>query len=235
MMGWLLFALFLLLAPGAPEARAPGADHTIVVEDFESYDVGAIPAKWEYFSRRERKFISIHSLMAEDEDFRVASEKGNKFLRVYTRDEAHRISMGNGRGALHWDLRTHSTLNWRWRAQRLPAGAREDRTNDSGGAVYVTFKKKDWMGRPLSIKYTYSSSLKPGATVNSGNVKIIVVSSGAEPIGKWQRVERDVAADYSMLFGGDAPSEPFSITLWSDSDDTGSEAEVDFDDVRLLP
>jgi hypothetical protein len=65
-------------------------------------------------------------------------------------------------------------------------------------------------------------------------VKIIVVSSGRNGIGEWESVERDVVDDYDRLFGGDPPDEPFTITLWSDSDDTKSVGEVDFDDIRLV-
>ena len=100
-----------------------------------------------------------------------------------------------------------------------------------GGAVYITFGT-DRLGRPKSIKYTYSSSLPPGSVLRQGSLRVVVVSRGET--NRWETIVRDVAADYRSLFGEDPP-DPKSITLWSDSDDTNSEAEVDVDDLVLLP
>ena len=44
---------------------------------------------------------------------------------------------------------------------------------------------------------------------------------------------RDVAVDYKRVFDVDPPEHPFTITLWSDSDNTGGIAEVDFDDILI--
>ncbi len=221
-----------LTAVGSVAAVRPDP---LVVEDFDNNKVGSAPAGWHYFARRDQDFIPLKEVMGENQRFYIVREGGNTFLRGYTRGEAQRISLGNGRGKLDWSLSKHPKLAWQWRAHKLPPGAREDRVNDVGAAVYVTFDKTDWLGRPYSIKYTYSSTLPKETVVGSGNVKVIVVSSGADGIGEWIRVERDVAADYRRLFRSAPPDRPFSLTLWSDSDDTKSEAEADFDNIRLLP
>ncbi|HEX7070261.1 MAG TPA: DUF3047 domain-containing protein [Rhodothermales bacterium] len=229
-------ASLFLLAVSTSEGRAYArADREVVVDDFESYEEGAAPNAWRFFTRRDRAFLPLEEFMAANERFYVVRDGGNSFLRGYTRAEAQRISLGNGQGDFHWSLKTHPKLSWQWRALKLPKGAREDKLNDSGAAIYVTFDKKDWLGRPHSIKYTYSSTLPRGTEVDSGNVKVIVVSSGADGTGRWVTVERNVAADYRRLFGQAPPDRPFSITLWSDSDDTRGEAEADFDNIRLLP
>lgn len=229
----ILFAL-VSLHSAYPSADDP-SDRVVVVEDFESDKEGAPPSSWRFFTRRDQEFLPLGDFMSADERFYVVREGGNSFLRGYTKSEAQRISLGNGHGTLDWSLASHPRLSWEWRARKLPSGAREDKLNDVGAAVYVSFDKKDWLGRPYSIKYTYSSTLPIGTEVSSGNVKVVVVASGADGIGEWLRVERNVAADYRALFGSAPPDRPFSITLWSDSDDTRSEAEADFDNIRLLP
>lgn len=230
-----LFSLVALTWLGQPSAPAQAQAGPVLVEDFESYEEGVVPSRWKFFTRRDQEFLPLTDMMSENERFYVVREGGRKFLRAYTRAEAQRISLGNGVHDLDWRLSKHPRLSWEWRALKLPEGAREDRLNDTGGAVYVTFSKRDWLGRPYSIKYTYSSTLPVNTRVNSGNVRVIVVSSGADGLGRWVKVERNVVEDYRRLFGGTAPDEPFSITLWSDSDDTRGEAEVDFDQIRLLP
>ncbi len=94
---------------------------------------------------------------------------------------------------------------------------------------------KDWLGRPRSIKYTYSSTLPVGTTASYGALRVIVVASAADGLGDWIRIERDVVADYRRVFRKDPPTVPVLITLWGDSDNTGGVSDVYFDDIALLP
>lgn len=207
-----------------------------LIEDFQGYEAGDIPYEWMFL--RNRQIIPLlPEHFAEKEKFYIVQEGGRKFVRAYTEGEAQHIILvandGEG-GGFGWNLKEHPRLSWEWRAHRLPEGAREDRVNDTGGAVYVTFGS-DWLGRPRSIKYTYSSGLPVGSVVRFGPLRVLVVDTALEGIGTWKTVDRDVVADYRQIFGGDPPNEPLSITLWSDSDNTNSVGEVDFDNIRLLP
>ncbi len=216
--------------------RAQSAVLPIVVEDFEHYESGDSPYTWKRAHKSSRSFVQVPRELVRDRDyFEIVDEGGNKVARVYTRDESTQIVKLNGEG-YHWDVRVHPLIAWSWRASQLPTGAREDdgKLNDTGAAVYVTFGT-DWLGRPRSIKYTYSSTLPVGSTKKYGPLRVIVVSSAADGIGNWVHVARDIRADYRQVFGGDPPDEPLSITLWSDSDDTKSVSEAFFDNVELRP
>lgn len=205
----------------------------VLVEDFQLYEDGAIPRRWKFFTSTN-EIRELEDFMADDERFFVVEEAGNRFVRAYTADEAQRISIANkAEFGLDWDLREHPALTWRWRANHLPVGAAENDENDSGGAIYVTFSR-DWLGRPRSIKYVYSSTLPVGTVVSFGRLKVVVASSGADGIGSWVTVQRNVADDYQRVFEKSPPDRPLSITLWSDSDNTGDWAEVDYDDLAIL-
>ena len=204
----------------------------VIIDDFESDAEGEPPGSWTYISKRGEE-IGLERMMDEDERFFVQKERGNKFLRGYTNGEAQRISRLTEGGGLEWNLRTYPHLRWDWRALQLPEGANERTENDTGAALYVTFDT-DWLGRPKSIKYTYSSTLPVGSVVSFGRLQVIVASSGADGIGEWVTVERNVVEDYRRVFDRDPPDTPISITLWSDADDTGGVAEVDFDNIMLL-
>ncbi|MFQ5568185.1 MAG: DUF3047 domain-containing protein [Rhodothermales bacterium] len=220
---------------GAGEHRAAiRSEEVLMVEDFESVRENALPEGWVYLARRGGDRVPPEHVMNAREKFYVVQENGNNVLRAYTEGESQRISLVNREDGFNWDLRTHPHLAWDWRALQLPEGANEEEINDTGAAFYVTFGK-DWLGRPRSIKYTYSSSLPVGTVVSFGVLKVIVVASGADGLGDWVRIERDVVADYRRVFRRDPPDHPRFITLWSDSDDTKSIAEVDFDNIRLLP
>ena len=220
-----------VLAGAAWPAAATAGSGPILIDDFESYRGGDLPA-W----RIGRKNLPFGPrFIDEDEYFVVREEGGGRFLRGFTRGQAIWISRPNGEG-YEWDLGTHPRLRWDWRVHQLPEGAREDRKarNDAGAAVYVIFSR-DRLGRPRGIKYTYSSSLPPGTLAEYGPLKVLVAASGLGRRGAWQSVERDVAADHRRAFGKAPPDRPAAIALWSDSDSTKESAEVDFDNLLLLP
>jgi hypothetical protein len=211
----------------APE-NVPGV---IVIEDFRSERPNGVPGRWLVLDGRRLTPASSRE-WTDRRRFMVVREGDRQFVRAITHGTAARIILPMQEDGRSWDLASHPRLSWEWRATRLPANAREDRVNDTGGAVYVTFDI-DWLGRPRSIKYTYSSTLSVGTVVSFGRLRVIVVSSGADGIGEWVTVERDIRADFRQVFRSEPPMEPLSIALWSDSDDTQDRAQVDFDNIAL--
>jgi hypothetical protein len=217
------------VSPQSPESQKPG----IVVDDFEAYTPGNFPSEWVYVSS-DKEILPPEEVREPGEEITVQSQGGNQFLRVRVENEAIRYTQRNGED-FDWSINELPRLKWRWRAHHLPEGASEKGENDTGAALYVTFGS-DWLGRPKSIKYTYSSSLPVGTVVSFGPLKVIVVDSKREPrLGEWKTIQRNVVDDYHQVFGGDPPDRPLSITFWSDSDTTGDYAKVDFDDIQLLP
>ncbi len=204
-----------------------------VVDNFDSYAPGTVPAKWQRIEGRGTVAINS-SYIRENEYFKAARVDGRKVLEGYTRGMSHSIVLPNGSG-YNWDLSTQPRLMWSWKADHLPENAREDvkELNDTGLAVYVTFDA-DALGRPRSLKYTYSSTLPVGTVVSFGRrLKAIVVSSGKDGLGRWRQVNRNVIADYQQAFGSDPSLTPLSIMIWSDSDTTGDYAKVYLDDLVI--
>lgn len=228
-----IMSAMMLTAWGvSPSGGQPSPPRPIVAEDFESYRDGDLPQRWRFIDKSRNVRPVTADLMTEDQYFVVKSEGGNKFLRAFTRGRAHRLFLTNDAVDGGWNLGTHPYLRWDWRATRLPKGAREDveKLNDTGAAVYVNFSN-DWLGRPKSIKYSYSSTLPVGTVVDFGRLKVLVVASGKNGIGKWSTVERNVVADYRSLFGGEPPAEPVAVMVWSDSNTVPDEAIADFDNI----
>jgi hypothetical protein len=211
------------------------SEGSIVIEDFEGYAPGNYPTGWKYLSGRSLAPVT-QEIMNESEYFMIERENDRQFVRVFTKGEAARIILPNEKGSFQWDVTTHPRLRWDWRVLRAPEKAREDRDalNDTPAAVYVTFSV-NFFGIPRSIKYTYSSTLPVGTVVSFRGLKVLVVASGKNGFGEWMSVERDVAADYRELYGGEPPREPLSIALWSDSDTIGGISEAAFDSLELLP
>ena len=224
-------AFILLLGTGASDTM--GQPEARIIDNFEQYEADAIPNQWVRVNSKSDVQPAAESL-EPGERFEVLEEDGNQFVRLYTKDEYIRFSQRNGK-EFDWNLKEHPRLKWRWRALHLPEGASEKDENDTGGAVYVTFGT-DWLGRPKSIKYTYSSTLPVGTTVSFGPLKVIVVESGREPrTGAWKTEVRHVRSDYRQVFGDDPPNRPVSITISGDSDSTHDMSKVDIDDITILP
>jgi hypothetical protein len=229
---FLSVVVLTLLGSGGGDVHVR-AQTSRIVDNFEQYEVGETPNEWVRVDS-DKRVRTAENALEPGERFEVLEEGGTQFARLYTNNEYVRFSKRNGK-EFDWNLTTHPRLQWRWRALELPEGASEKGKNDTGGAVYVTFGK-DWLGRPKSIKYTYSSSLPVGTVVSFGPLKVIVVDSAAEPRqGTWQTVQRNVVNDYRQVFGGDPPNRPVSITISGDSDTTGSTSKVDINDIKLLP
>lgn len=228
----LLFLAVCLTPVPRTQAQTP-----LVIEDFEDYAVGETPYQWN--TNKGRTLLpATAETMTPEHEYRIHKESGNHFVRATMVDYAYRLIRVNGDG-YDWNLDAYPVLRWRWRIHEVPVGAREDdkSLNDTAAAVYVTFDR-DWLGRPKSIKYTYSSSLPVGTTTSYGPLKIIVVGSAKDSqIGIWETIERNVVADYERMFGKSLnANQPIGITLFSDADDVpNGSALADFDDVMVIP
>ena len=176
-----------------------------------------LPPGW-YASRKD---ISMYSLKKEN---------GNSFVSVTT--EGGCTSIGK---QISYSAQEFPLLTWNWRVHKLPINARETLKdkNDSGAALYVIFKGKFKLNNIL--KYVWSSTLPEGATTESPynrRAKIIVLKSGTKKAGKWLSESVNVHEDYKRLFGEEPPKVE-AIAILSDSDNTGSIAAADYDDIII--
>lgn len=129
------------------------------------------------------------------------------------------------------DLADLPTLTWSWKVVRLPAGAdaRHAERDDQAAQLYVVFPR--WptpLTRSDVVGYVWDTTAPVGTTgpsTKAGNVRLVVVESGASRVGTWQRYQRNVADDYVALFGK-KPPRVGRLALMIDADDTRSDAEA---------
>ena len=142
--------------------------------------------------------------------------------------------------AIHRDvvveLREFPYLSWTWKVIRLPAGGdvREAARDDQAAQLYVIFPR--WPSpRTASdvIGYVWDSRAPAGTRIKhprADNVRVVVVESGPARLGEWRTYERNVAADYTALFGRQPPRVG-KVAVMVDSNDTRGEAEALFGDL----
>jgi len=140
---------------------------------------------------------------------------------------------------VRFDPETHEWLSWNWRVDRLVEREALERKDGSDAAarVYVYFESRGLPWQKRSLDYVWSASLPAGTVLSSAysaESKILVVESGADSLGRWRAVERNLEDDYERCFG---PSrrlpDVIAIGIMSDTDNTGGDALAYVDDLRV--
>lgn len=130
-------------------------------------------------------------------------------------------------------------LRWAWKTIALPVGGdiRERKSDDQAIQVYVIFPR--WPFPRVNsdvIGYIWDSRAPLGLKLTSpqsGNVKLVVLQSGREKVGRWIQEERNVYRDYMELFGK-KPLKVGKVAVMIDSNDTRSSAEAYVHDLTFL-
>jgi hypothetical protein len=136
------------------------------------------------------------------------------------------------------DVREFPYLSWSWKVVRLPRGAdgREPELNDHAAQVYVVFPR--WPSPRTSsdvIGYVWDTQAPVDTRLpvaQAPNVRFVVVESGPDRVGTWQRQLRNVAEDYQALFGRQPPRVG-KVAIMIDADATRSEAEALFGELTF--
>lgn len=137
------------------------------------------------------------------------------------------------------DLKEFPILSWRWKVDRLPltGDIREKDKNDQAAQLYVVFPNSLIKLRSPMIGYLWDSNA-PAGTIADGHspitpIKIIVLRSGKQQLGKWIQERRNVAEDYVRLFGKDSLPKVGRVAIWINTQHTKSTAQASFADLQF--
>jgi hypothetical protein len=169
--------------------------------------------------------------------------------------EAERAASGLYR-KIRIDPHRHPHLEWRWRVPRLIDGAdpRLASREDSPVRLLVSFhgdpakidmeeRAKMRLIKALSgqampyatLVYIWSNQV-PAETVvpnpHTDRVRMIVVESGAQRVGRWIRLRRNVLEDFRRAFG-EEPWDIVAVGVMTDSDNTASHARGHYGDIAF--
>jgi hypothetical protein len=147
-------------------------------------------------------------------------------------------------------------LSWEWKAMNLIAEAdnQESSKDDAPLRIVVAFDGdkaklplKDQMvfemakiisGHDMpyaSLMYVWSSKNPLESVIPSprtSRIKMIVVNSGGDRLGQWQKHQRDLSKDYQMAFN-EPPGKVIGLGLLTDSDNTKSKVNAIYGDIEL--
>jgi hypothetical protein len=152
-------------------------------------------------------------------------------------------------------------LSWRWRLDKGLQGTdlRQRAGDDSPIKVCLSFDlpldKLGLIERNLlrfaraasdevlpsaTLCYVWDASLPPETLLPNAytaRVRMLVLNSGNQPLGRWVTHTRNVVADFRMAFAGEFDSVPAitAVLVGGDSDNTGGHSIGYVDDVSLKP
>jgi len=226
----IVLASCLLAAAGARAADA------IVVGDFSHAAPAAVlPPGWSVLTFRGR---DRHT------DYRLVGDGGVVVLEAHARAAAAALVR-----EVRIDPAAYPWLEWRWRVfDRIPASdARRREGDDYPARVYVSFGERGggelgarllrWIyGRPVpqtALNYIWAEGLAAGTVLPNAytdSVRMVVVGRGAEGLGEWRTVRRNLLEDYRLAFGTEPPPVT-GVGLMTDTDNTGAEARAYYGDI----
>jgi hypothetical protein len=218
------------------------SQETFVVDRFSAArEKGGAPKDWRPFRFKTAPKETVYG---------VGQEQNNYYVTA--------VSDGAGAGLLkdaRFDVKKFPKLSWRWRVRKFPEGAdgKKKSADDFGARLYVSFlyePKESGVFERLKFKaakakfgafppkwalvYVWDDKYPVGKIYDNAytaHAKMIVVQSGPAKKGEWLSYSRDVYEDYKAAVGEDDPPPVSFIAVMTDTDNTHSSAEADYDDI----
>ncbi|MEW6353913.1 MAG: DUF3047 domain-containing protein [Pseudomonadota bacterium] len=151
------------------------------------------------------------------------------------------------------DLKKHPILHWRWKVDNVieKSDVTRKEGDDYAARIYITFayepdkvsfgKKAKYKAAQFlygdapigAINYIWESKTPKDTVIDNAYtdfVKMIVVESGAEKVGRWVEEERNVYEDYKRAFGEEPPLIS-GVAIMTDTDNTGESATAYYGDI----
>lgn len=137
---------------------------------------------------------------------------------------------------IHFDPRKYRFLRWSWKiAHTIKDGDERTKAGDDYAArIYVVFTGR-FFWQTKAVNYIWANKLSKGEFASSpftAGSRMIAVETGNEKAGQWVNEERDLVADYRLLFGTEPP-EAEAIAVMTDTDNTGGAADAWYGDITL--
>lgn len=155
--------------------------------------------------------------------------------RTVVKAVSHAAASGMVR-KIHFKPSTYRYLRWSWKIAHIIKGGDEKSKagDDYAARLYVIFPGR-YFWQMKAINYIWANRLPKGEYVSNpfaSDAKMLAVESGNGKAGQWVAEERDLLADYRLMFGTDPPAAD-AIAIMTDTDNTGGNAEAWYGEISL--
>lgn len=125
------------------------------------------------------------------------------------------------------DPDTHH-LGWSWQVNTPIAGVdlRRPELDDSPARFFVAFGRGGLFSGPKILFYSWGGADDIGdhfTHPNDDSFRVLVLRNARSPLNSWVHEERDLGADYRLVFG-EEPPEVTAVGFMVDTDQTGAAA-----------
>jgi hypothetical protein len=230
-----------MLAPTVALAQAElrGAP---LVPPFSSAKPGKPPAPWDTVKINERKKLTEYEIVLNTEQ---------PVLHAVADSAASALGV-----PVSFDIKSAPVLSWRWRVSGLIEDADNsiaskedsparimlefdgDRSKLSFGDRAASKFASNLSGRELpyaTLMYVWSNTAPVGTVIpnpHAKRIQMVVASSGAAGVNKWQTLKRNVRDDYKRAFN-EEPGLLKSVGVMTDTDNTGTKVEAWYGDLQF--
>ena len=216
---------------------------TLEVGKFSAAETGgAFPDSWEPLTFEKIK---------EHTEYSLVDDNGTVAVKAVSRGSASGLVR-----AVDIDPMRYPVIEWRWKVENILKKGDVTRKDgdDYPARLYVTFRydptKVGFFERakyeairmargeypPMgAITYIWESKSPVGTIVPNPyteQVKMIVLQSGEEKVGRWVNESRNLVEDYRKAFGGNPPRIS-GVAVMTDTDNTRESAIAYFGDIVL--
>lgn len=216
-----LIVFVILISMGGGSYALKLYNDQLLIDNFtpaasgEDYRIAAFPDDWKYRGSSAKK------------TYGVLKEKDNYFLRAASYENGSQILK-----KFKADLSMFPILSWKWRINKFPGEHKNQKStrSDNGASVYAIFG--GFLNRK-ALKYTWSNYNKKDSYIDKkSRMKVFVLRDKTDGKGKWIEENVNLAKDFEKAFGK-KPSKLSAIAILTDSDQTRTYAEADYDDFKL--
>ena len=193
----------------------------------------------------------IMSRLLKKTEYKVVQDNGAQVLEARSESAASGLLQ-----EVSIDPMVQHHISWRWKVPQLIANADNTRRNadDSPVRIVIAFdgdkKKFDFEDRAMAdmvklfsgrempyatIMYIWENKLPVGTVLenaHSGRAKMIVAESGANRVGQWLTMTRNVLEDYRQAYG-EEPGKIISVGVMTDTNTTGSKVTAYYGDIMF--
>lgn len=191
---------------------------TLLHEPFNQID----PKRWREIEVKGRTEFSIENL------------DGHRVLKAHSQARASILLC-----AVRFDPDDYPWVNWRWRVDQLleQENLLTKAGSDAPARIYVYFDTPGLPWQKRNLDYVWSSTTPAGTIMPSAYANssiIMVVDSGAQHLGAWRSVSRNIEEDYRAAFPGtrEVP-DVLAVGILTDGDSTSAIAAAYYDDVMI--
>ena len=168
--------------------------------------------------------------------YRVEREEPVSYVRATSHAAA---------SALYYKIKLDSKnkyplVSWKWKVdkfptKKLPESLSVQNEDDFAARVYVIFPAIFFTNSKV-LEYVWAETLPVGSigtSPYSGNIKLIVATSGIDPENKWVSQERDIVSDYIKAFGRRPEYNIGAVAFMTNAEHTGTSADAMYDEIKL--